>query len=349
MVKASFLLFSLVVFWIIPARGQSSDSPAAGKDKVPAFHSLKIGALFQTMGEYSTLPANRSNGYYVPNMRLKLTGEPVGGFGYFLLTNFVKSYSLLDAYVWYQGQSGIRVDAGQFRTPYSAEYTIIAGEIDFTERSFVSDRLAPGRQAGLMLTWWAGDPVARIRSGVFNGNGIGAGLKNDNRDFLYVARVEWYPVYRKTAFSLTEPLTEIGLNLARSDDHSVRLAGAPDGEVLAAFSGIRTLLGGDFRHQQNGWLVSGEFSRLIADPRDQEVRRVDGFHLTAGYVLAANLQMVLRVQSISDNGSGDRLSEWVSGLNWFLSDITKCQLNVGRRVEAGEPALRVTAKWQVMF
>ncbi|NUQ81412.1 MAG: hypothetical protein HUU10_07345 [Bacteroidetes bacterium] len=349
MINLSHFLLVFLLLTFRPVLSQPSDPTAREKDSTPVIPSLKIGALFQTMGEWSSQSGTTSNGLYVSNMRLKLTGEPIGGVGYFLLTNFVKSYSLLDAYVWYQSPAGFRVDAGQFRAPYSAEYTIIAGEIEFTERSFVSDRLSPGRQTGLMFTWRTAGREARVRGGVFNGNGIGSGLKNDNRDFLYVARLEWYPVPRQAGWSLTEPITEFGLNAARSSDQSVRLAGAPDQQELAAFSGIRTLLGGDFRHQKGDWLLSGEYTRLIADRRELSTIRVDGFHLTGGYLLHPDLQFLLRVQSISHDGYGNRLSEWVTGLNWFPSPITKCQLNVAWREEETGAAARVTAKWQVMF
>lgn len=83
---------------------------------------LSLGVLFQAVGDFQAernLPG--SNGFNISNMRLILSGELDGDFGYVFKTNFSKSPSILDAKVYYKVSPTSIVDIGLFKPPFSIE------------------------------------------------------------------------------------------------------------------------------------------------------------------------------------------------------------------------------------
>ena len=69
--------------------------------------------------------------------------------------------------------------------------------------------------------------------------------------------------------------------------------------------------------------LKGEF----ISAEDGEISR-DGWYLQAGYFfLPKKLQGIFKVDSYDKNSAGDRTNVWTAGLNWFLSEKIKLQVN----------------------
>ncbi len=184
-----------------------------------------LGFLVQSVADFQperTLVG--SNGFSIANVRILVSGRLQGSFGYLIQTSMIKSPALLDAKVYYEFSPAFAMDFGQFKAPFSAEYLIYAGNIDFVNRSQVVSALAPGRQIGLQGRVWIADRKISYAAGVFNGNGIGAN-SNDNNDLLYAGRIVFYPG-ALIGLSSSDHM-EIGLNAASSNDE--KIAGAEKG------------------------------------------------------------------------------------------------------------------------
>ena len=117
-----------------------------------------LGFLVQSVADFQperTLVG--SNGFSIANVRILVSGRLQGSFGYLIQTSMIKSPALLDAKVYYEFSPAFAMDFGQFKAPFSAEYLIYAGNIDFVNRSQVVSALAPGRQIGLQGRVWIAD------------------------------------------------------------------------------------------------------------------------------------------------------------------------------------------------
>ena len=86
-----------------------------------------------------------------------------------------------DAYVGWRPSSDFGLRIGQFKEPFSQEQTTTLRATDFTERS-VLDRLAPGRELGIMIHGKPFGGVLEYELGAFNGGGRGVGDNNDQKE-----------------------------------------------------------------------------------------------------------------------------------------------------------------------
>ncbi len=218
-----------IVFWgwlLLVAAGasplwsQQSDA-AADREMVRALKKdyCSLGFLVQSVADFQserTLPGR--TGFSIANLRVLVSGRLQGGFGYFIQTSMIKSPAILDAKVYYEFSPAFALDFGQLKAPFSAEFLIFAGNIDFVNRTQVVSALAPGRQIGLQGRGWIADRKISYAVGVFNGNGIGAN-GNDNDDFLYAGRIVFYPG-ALIGLSSSDHM-EIGLNAAASNDEKI--------------------------------------------------------------------------------------------------------------------------------
>jgi hypothetical protein len=119
------------------------------------------------------------------------------------------SVSLQDAYVrWVR--SGIGLQLGQFKTPFTREFITSLTEVETADRSTVVDSLAPKRDIGLMADYSAGGR-ATISLGVFNGEGQNVTANRDS-SVLGVGRVAVRPI----------PYVLLGSNAARYFGDSTR-------------------------------------------------------------------------------------------------------------------------------
>lgn len=267
---------------------------------------LSVGLLFQGITDFQ---ADRvlqgKNGFAVANMRLKLSGEFDFGFGYAVQTNFVKSPSLLDGFMYHKFNKLLKVQIGQFKAPFSAEELISSSKIDFVNRAQVN-LLALKRQIGLMVALNTDNKLINFNAGIFNGNGTNT--SNDNNNFLYAARLLVKPSIG------SEDKLEIAGNGAYSIDSNDKI------------NGKRTVFGADFRLEKSNFLLSSEF--IYQKIENGLVYKSSGYHITAGYKLSDKIQVLGRWDSFTPDLDLQSESELIiAGLNIWPTSVTEFQIN----------------------
>lgn len=309
--------------------GAATPRRAAAQDAEPKFdalvsnfqtEALKIGVLLQAIGDIQgTRIAPGMNGFSVGAAWIRLRGSLDGGFGYLFQSNLALSPSVLDAAVSYRAGDAVTVQAGRFKVPFSAEFLIYAGSIDFVSRSQVVAALAPNRDAGVQVSGRPGSGAVEYVVGAFNGNRSAAG--NDDGELLYAARVVWRPAIA-TASSPDDAL-EVAVNVANSNDTA-----APIGiGFIPAFTGTRTLVGADMRLTRGPWLATAEFISARLEPTVGPVRRPEGWQATGGYELTPKSQALLRWDVFRAAGIGPDVEQIVVGYNRWPTKATELQLN----------------------
>jgi phosphate-selective porin OprO/OprP len=86
-----------------------------------------------------------------------------------------------DVYVDYRQFEALRVQAGQFKLPFSLDELTGATNLDFVHRSRVADQLAPGRDRGVMIHGRPFTRKLRYELGVFDRDGRNARTANPER------------------------------------------------------------------------------------------------------------------------------------------------------------------------
>jgi len=332
----SFLSFLLVVFLFVPIPASSDDEPLIGQLR-ETFQKeyLSVGILLQTVADFQaerTMPG--FNGFNISNFRLKIFGELDKSFGYFVQANFINLPGLLDAKLYYRFSDQFMIDGGMFKAPFSKEFLISADAIDFVNRSRVVSVLAPGRQIGLQARGRL-DPGVQVdyNVGIFNGNSYG-GNSNDNNDFLYATRFAFFPLF--TSKESADQM-EIGANIMYSKDDLAPVSSLLNPFVYDAlfFTGKRTIYGFDIRYTSGDFLISGEYLNgnfsgtfyFLAADTSVGSARPEGFHLTAGYMLSRNVQLLGRWDKFRSDSGSDNPDWALIGLNFWPTQVSELQLN----------------------
>ncbi|MGB2958325.1 MAG: porin [Bacteroidota bacterium] len=301
---------------------------------------LSVGLLLQVGTDFQierSFPGN--NGFNISNARIDVSGELDGGFGYLLQASLTGSPSILDAKAHYRITQQFIVDAGLFKPPFSKEFLTHPGSIDFVNRSQVVTALVASRQIGVQLRGAiSGSPVG-YGVGVFNGNGFD-GNNNDNNDFMYAGRLGISPLLGDSS------LLEVGVNGLYSNDKNAVIGSG----VLPSFDGTRLMYGGDVRMMYRDFLLSAEAIVSRLKQRDGRIDEPSGYYVSAGYMLTATSQILLRWDSFSPDGFGSDSRLLIFGYNLWPTRPTEVQVNyVIPTREAGPKHHQLLLNAQIMF
>lgn len=230
------------------------------------------------------------------------------------------SVSLQDAYVrWVR--SGVGVQVGQFKTPFTREFITSLTEVETADRSTAVDSLAPKRDIGAMVDYALGGR-ATVNLGVFNGEGQNLTANTDS-SALGVARLAVRPV----------PFLLLGANVARYFQDSTRY-------------------GGDVSLESPWVVVRAEY---VGQHRDQRTGDDKGWYALAAVPLRPWLQPVLKYEwfnrpSVALYAQKNRA--WTAGVNLYpWGKATRFTLEYLSR-KVGEPGVRKSlalAQAQVVF
>lgn len=230
------------------------------------------------------------------------------------------SVSLQDAYVRWTG-SGVGIQVGQFKTPFTREFVTSLTEVETADRATVVDSLAPKRDIGLMADYAFGGR-ATVALGLFNGEGQNITANRDSSQFG-VARVTIRPI----------PYLVVGGNVARYFQDSTRYGA--DASIEAPWVVLR-----------------GEY---VAQHHDQASGDDKGWYAVAAAPVRPWAQPVLKYEwfdrpSVASGAQKNRA--WTAGVNFFpWGRATRLTVEyVSRKV--GEPGVRKSlalAQAQVIF
>ncbi len=307
--------------------------------------SLLLSATVHAQAPSSTPPSVRLSGYiqgretYQENVgltgtinraRLTAAGGVAGNVSWRVQGEFRTgnvgtgraSVSLQDAYVrWTRNAFGVQL--GQFKTPFTREFTTSLTEVETADRATVVDSLAPKRDIGLMADYAIGGR-ATISAGIFNGEGQNVTANTDS-SALGVARVTYRPI----------PYLVFGVNAARYFADSTRYG------VDASVEAPWIILRGEYIGQH----------RDIADAGDDR-----GWYALAATPVRPWLQPVFKVEWFDRAGVAPtgtlRNRAWTAAVNLFpWGRTTRLTLEyVSRKV--GDPGVRRSfglAQAQVIF
>jgi hypothetical protein len=318
-----YLVILLSIFFLFPLQPAFSQD----EEKYDNFReNLKkeyftVEALIQFVSDFQnerTFPGN--NGFSIGNARIRLLGELDNGIGYFFQTNFIDSPALLDAKMYWSFSNKFTFHFGLFKAPFSREFLTYADYIDFVNRSQAVNALAPKRQVGVQVSGWLKNNLLMYQTGVFNGNGL-KGNNNDNQQFLYVARLSFFPKQILNLNKTTE--LEIGINGAGGRDTNLNVANG----LLPNFTGDRRLFGADFRFSKEKLLLSGEYIysefRLI----NSTIFKPWGYQATIGYLVAQKSQILFRWDSFTCDGLSEDSDLMIFGYNYFATSFSGFALN----------------------
>lgn len=260
-----------------------------------------------------------ASGTVLPTVAYRVQVEFAGGLG---STSGV-SASLTDGYIEWTRFATAHVVAGQFKSPFGAEWLVPSTRLVTIERTLATDRLTLNRQIGVMVDGDLPGGVAGYQVGMFNGNGRNTTV-NDNKRFMYVARGTVRP-WRSASGSL-----RVGANAYWSDDTKQSMPAefgfdstpqTPGADNL--FTGSRRGAGVDAHFEDQAWSADAELLRIhfgqsgAAEPR---IVTSTGWYVTpARYVYARVVQVVGRYERYRPDAgrSGDTTSTWTGGVNYY--------------------------------
>ena len=154
-----------------------------------------------------------------------------------------------DVYVEYRQFRAVRVRAGRFKVPFSLEYTTSSTNLDFIDRSSAANRLASGRDEGVMAHGRLWDERVKYEVGMF-GDG------------------------RTTAMRVTGHALRAGDSPAGPLAAAVAFTSGTVGERLVEsvwIKGQRRRAGFELRWQPGPATLTAEYMRLTSERREQGV------------------------------------------------------------------------------
>jgi phosphate-selective porin OprO and OprP len=107
-------------------------------------------------------------------------------------TTNINNGRITDGYVEFAKSPYATVRAGQYKIPFGLEELTSDTRLEFIERSIASAKFAPGRDIGLMLSGQFFDKKFGYQAAMFNG--AGQNNPQDDKAFLYTARVVYDPL-----------------------------------------------------------------------------------------------------------------------------------------------------------
>ncbi|NND64871.1 MAG: hypothetical protein HKM24_02800 [Gammaproteobacteria bacterium] len=295
----------------------------------------ELGLLLQSVFDHQDDRSTGNNGFDIATARINLKGDLHDDWNYYMQVDLSRSDVLLDARAQWQREKW-SITFGQFKAPFSAEALTSAASTDFINRSQVASKLAPSRQVGVSSSGQFQNVGWHF--GVFNGNGINN--SNDNDRVMAVGRLE----SALGGGAETTRTRKIGASVAYSDDEGLNFFD----NSLTGFVGSRQLAQIDFRQQGDNWLFSVEAGWGKFNASGGETIYPHGYHLTTGYMLNPKTQLLLRKDRF-DNEIDAQTTQWLAGINWWLTDLLEWQNNLVYPQGGASDELQLLSNFQVAF
>jgi phosphate-selective porin len=300
----------------------------AKEQPVTASRALKLGGYVQT--RYLST-AGTKNSLDLRRARLQIGGNLADDISYKIQADFVRSPVLLDARVDFTHFQWAKLTIGQFKVPFSQENLTSSSALLSVDRSLVVNSFSPGRDTGNNgrdigfqiegnIVRCDGRPLFDYSVGLFNGAGINKKDDNHRKD----------PVVRLVAH-LTRDLWVGG-------DYYYGWTGASQTPKERA--------AGEFAYTRAAWSVRGEYIW----GRDGAVHK-RGSYTQFAYRFKPQWEGVFKFEDFDSNvhTAKNESRTYITGLNWYLSNWVKFQVNYGAGDETARPRLNHTFQTQLQF
>lgn len=337
--KKFFLSILLSTVIIISGYCQGCLEPLGGSsDGAKIIGYLQPQLDYHFYGKNSSGKSLDQSTFKFNRARIGVTGSiPYDVEYYVLLEASPNAYGhpyLLDAFVSYTRLGPYaRFSLGSFKSPISLELNTPCNALYTINRSLVVDELTPNRDLGFMMLGSSDTlnilglqtvNLFRYSLSVTNGTGV-LGLDNNNGK-TYAGRIVFTPwkhlslgaSYLFGKYKAADPS-------ATQDDEKTRYG------FDAEFKFGNLLVQGEYLHgDDKGSYTVGGGCGSTPEIRTGSVLR-DGYFVMAAYNTPWNLQPVIKVETYDPNkdaaSNTDRQNIITFGLNYFLNDWTRIQLN----------------------
>ena len=317
-------------------------------------YSMKINVLQQirwtfndrTGASENGLGNNNNWGFENKRSRLSFGGNMVDSTWtyklsyYFAYSNDVEfngeSPVLADAYVAKDLGDGLTLTVGQFKLPFSGEYGVDAGNLQFNDYSTISNMFTANYGAGVMIGY-ASDGF-RINAAYVNAiSYLAAGSDIDNgfdenspaAEYAFTARAEikasgtWEQFNDAQSFKGDEFGVLVGIGANWENANSTNGIGIDDAQVFGATADVTMDFGGAS--------VMGAFFWDNVDS-DFGTSNPFGFTVQGGVFVSDDVEIVGRYEygDLDTVGSGSDFSALTLGANWYVAkNQAKLGVNFG--------------------
>jgi hypothetical protein len=326
-------LFVMIAALVVPVTAFGQGCMGGGGEE-----GVNVVGFIQPQLEYYPNPDSDEEEFTFSYCRARLgvVGDVPYDVSYYFMMEFAPfmqdSPYMLDAYVSYTRLPMAKISFGQFKQPFSMERNSSCAGLHTIRRSKVVEELAMDRDLGMMFFGTAAEGLD-YRLALMNGTG--KNTKDDNKGKDIVGRVIYKPVESAT----------FGAGFVSGNSKSV---------VEGADDDTKTRYGGDVQVHYVNFYAEGEYiygkdegsytegGGCGGDPVIvQGTVERNGFFATVLYETEWNLQPVLKYERYDPDMDvdDDTWHAWTYGINYFLNDWTRLQVNYVRHIEDFRPAL----------
>jgi len=281
------------------------------------------------------------DGFDIRRARLSLKGDITPHFSYKLQQEFGgSSPKLIDADFGFEYNHHFKLNAGQFKIPFSQENLISSNKLELINRTQVVEALVArgkdlignqnGRDIGVMATgsfWQVSDNfIVDYALGMFNGSGVNASDKDEQKDF--VGRLIFHPV---TGLAFGGSFYAGGISNTLTKEYDRNRIGAEFSYELQQLS-----FKGEYLTGKDGAFDKTANKYILK--KDGGINKA-GWYLQAGYYLTPKIfQAVVRYDTFDPNTdqSKNAANVYTVGINWLFNKWTKLQLNYEIKDEEGK-------------
>ncbi|MCB0328162.1 MAG: hypothetical protein KDD70_00825 [Bdellovibrionales bacterium] len=257
--------------------------------------------------------ATNQSSFNVQNARLGVMGSALHNeFDYKVEVEFGQgepgatngSATLLDAYLKWNACDWGGVQMGQFRPDVSRSFNTDINNLQFADRSVVSDFFAINRNQGVKVDFGLGDDWTAAAA-IFNGNSPTEGINSAGADTKHLGVLS----LRGDLMGEMDAMVEGDID--NTEDAALNwgvAVGFGENELGGALGTTNEfLLTTDLNFKYQGWSFHGEYFHLSHDP-DLQANDIDtnGFYAQVGYFLAPKeWELAVRYGFLDcDNGAG---------------------------------------------
>jgi phosphate-selective porin OprO/OprP len=282
---------------------------------------IEFGLLGQFAYRYTDFERFETEStFYVHRFRPNLSGHVFSkNLAYRMELEFGEGDAeLLEAYIDWVNDPALSFRLGQFKVPYSREFLMYEGNLEFVDRSAATERFVArpdGYDIGVMVHGSAKDDVFQIAAGLFNG--AGRNQFNDNKYPMFAARL----VVNPNGYFCNDEgdlCNHEGVKSSFGGSFAFNRFGTTQANE---FDEMRFGVDGAVKYK--GFSTQGEFFYLTDDIRAIGVadHKEDGWYLQAGYFLKPfHHELAFRWSVIDPDRDveDDWRSEYTWGYNCFL-------------------------------
>lgn len=244
---------------------------------------------------------------------------------------------LLDAYVSYtRFEKWAKISLGQFKTPFSLEQNTSCSGLYTVNRSDVVSQLAgPQRDLGVMVSGGSDTLLVKYNLGLFNGAGINTIDNNKNKEVvgrLVINPLSFLHIGGSFRMGKTNPT-----NTDEELNDIYRYGAEISGEYSGLYVQAEYILGQDELYSDSHVPIYGGCGGIVGyDTKSKGTYQKSGYAATIAYMTPWNLEPVAKFETWDPDMDmdDDELSNLTFGLNYFVNDYSRLQINYIHTMEA---------------